>query len=165
LYALKILPLDAFRLEEFAALANVTPSAARVALRSYENSGFCTYRPQQRIWVKLRDPEPVADRIIAIEAKLSDWRRALYQASRYLDYANQSWVVLDSKVLSSARLHVDEFRHRGIGLTGISSTGEFEVECPAVARVPRLIQRFWQVNAEISRHLASHLKMVAVKGV
>ena len=39
---------------------------------------------------------------------------ALYQPSRYLDDANQSWVVLDSNVFSNARLQVDEFQHRGV---------------------------------------------------
>lgn len=107
----------------------------------------------RRAWIKRRDPSPVAERIIAIEAKLSDWRRALYQASRYLDYANQSWVVLDSKAFASACLQVDEFQHRGIGLAGVSPRGEFEVACAAVLRTPRLPQRFWLANAAISRHL------------
>ena len=166
LYALKSLPVEPFRVEDLANLANVTPSAARGVLKSYADCGFCVYRAEQGTWIKQRDPSPVAERIIAIEAKLSDWRRALYQASRYLDYANQSWVVLDSKAFANARLHVDEFQHRGIGLAGVSPTGEFEVACTAAFRTPRLPQRFWQVNAKISRHLAiSRLQMAPVEAV
>jgi hypothetical protein len=158
--------MEPFRVEDLANLANVTPSAARAVLKSYADCGFCMYRADQGTWIKQRDPSPVAERIIAIEAKLSDWRRALYQASRYLDYANQSWVVLDSKAFANARLHVDEFQHRGIGLAGVSPRAEFEVACTAVLRTPRLPQRFWQVNAEISRHLAaSRLQMAPVEAV
>lgn len=166
LYALKSLPLEPFRVEDLANLANVTPSAARSVLKSCADCGFCVYRSDQGTWIKQRDPSPMAERIIAIEAKLSDWRRALYQASRYLDYANQSWVVLDSKAFASAFLQVDEFQQRGIGLAGVSPRGEFEVACTAVLRTPRLPQRFWQVNAEISRHLAaSRLQMTPVETV
>jgi len=166
LYALKSLPTAPFSLEDFAALTNVSSSAARVALKSYQDAGFCVYAGDKGTWTKVRDPSPVAEKIIAIEAKLSDWRRALYQASRYTDYATQSWVVLDSKAFPSARLHLDEFQHRGIGLAGVSFTGEFEIACSAQSRGPRLPQRFWQANAEISRHLAaSRLQMAPVEGV
>ena len=85
LYALKSLSTEPFRVEDLANLANVTPSAARGVLKSYADCGFCAYRADQGMWIKQRDPSPVAERIIAIEAKLSDWRRALYQASRYLE--------------------------------------------------------------------------------
>ena len=103
LNALKALPMEPFRVEDFANFANVAPSPARSVLKSYADCGFCVYRADQGTWIKQRDPRPVADRIIAIEAKLSDWRRALYQASRYLDYATQSWVVLDSNATCRVR--------------------------------------------------------------
>jgi hypothetical protein len=35
-------------------------------------------------------PEPVAKKIVAIEAKLRDWRRALYQAAQHVAYASQA---------------------------------------------------------------------------
>jgi len=70
------------------------------------------------------------------------------------------------RAFANARLHVDEFQHRGVGLAGVSPRGEFEVACTAVRRTPRLPQRFWQANAEISRHLAaSQLQMAPVEAV
>jgi hypothetical protein len=131
----------------------VSESSAHGILTAYTDADYCVYKPGERVWVKTRDPVPVVDRIVALEAKLRDWRRALYQAVQYASYAFESWVVLDIASLHSALVHVDEFERRGVGLLGLSADGESEVVSTAVRRQPRNHERFWRANAEIVRRL------------
>ena len=166
-YALRCLPLGTpVTALEFASSLNVTPTYSRTILGRFEDSGFCTSDESRRSWTKMIQPEPIADKIVAVELKLSDWRRALYQASRYLDFATHTWVVLDERALDRARTHVEEFANRGIGLAAITPRGDLHVETPAANRGPRLLGRFWHMNAEISRRLnESRLQVPAVEAV
>jgi hypothetical protein len=153
-YALYSLPCEApFTPEQLAALANVTPASARSILRTFRHSGFCEQTAQGGAWIKTAQPEPVATRIVAVEAKLRDWRRALYQATQHAAYASHSWVVLDMAALPNARRHVHEFSVRGVGLAGLSLDGDLDVVTEATARSPRLRSQYWQANAEIARRL------------
>ena len=45
---------------------------------------------------------PPFERLIAIEAKISDWQRVLVQAYRNLQFADESWVVLDHTYIRPA---------------------------------------------------------------
>lgn len=62
--------------------------------------------------VALRDE----DQIIAFEAKLKDWRKALDQAYRNTCFAHRSYVVLPEKAALNAYRFVREFQYRGVGL-------------------------------------------------
>jgi hypothetical protein len=153
-YALHCLPHEEpFTSGQLAALANVSLASARSVLRIFGESGFCEQVPQSRQWIKTSQPEPIATRIVAVEAKLRDWRRALYQAAQHAAYATHSWVVLDLAALPNARRHVHEFENRGVGLAGLSTDGEIEVVLEACENAPRLHSRYWQANAEIARRL------------
>lgn len=168
-YALKWLPFrEQFELAWFAKALNVPSDRARVVLNSYQQAGFCQLDTQSKTWCKVSQPTSPIDRMIAIEAKLRDWRRALYQASRYMDYAHQSWVVLDGSALRNALLHVDEFARRGVGLLALCRSGEIEIASRAAHRAPRSPHRFWQMSAEMARRLSTealvpqHLPIEAV---
>jgi hypothetical protein len=56
------------------------------------------------------------ERLVAFEAKLTDWRRAFLQAYRSTAYANLTYVLLPAAVAHRAFAHKDEFEFRGIGL-------------------------------------------------
>jgi hypothetical protein len=153
-YALHCLPHEEpFTSDHLAALANVSLASARSVLRVFGESGFCEQVPQSRQWIKTSQPEPIATRIVAVEAKLRDWRRALYQAAQHTAYASHSWVVLDLTALPNARRYEHEFENRGVGLAGLSTDGEIEVVVEASENTPRLHSRYWQANAEIARRL------------
>lgn len=153
-YALKCLPYrSSFTLDWFAQAFCATTSYARGILQLYASAGFCHRDACDRSWSKIEEPRPIAEKIVAVEAKLRDWRKALYQATRYLDYAAQSWVVLDRSALSAALPHVDGFWQRGIGLMGLGRHGELEVVSHARNRTPRMIARFWHVNTETARRV------------
>ncbi|MDB5169000.1 MAG: hypothetical protein JWO41_356 [Candidatus Saccharibacteria bacterium] len=61
--------------------------------------------------------------VVAIEAKLKDWRRGLYQAYRYKDYANKSYLALYSPYVHRALKEIDEFRKYNVGLIEVSDEG------------------------------------------
>lgn len=64
--------------------------------------------------------------VIAIEFKLSNWRRALLQAFRYRNFANESYVILDRAHAARAIDTVKEFREANIGLITINTDGVVE---------------------------------------
>jgi hypothetical protein len=154
LYALTRLPLETpVTAKSFAAEYGVSESKAAEVLNAYAKASYCELSVFDRSWVKRRDPSVIAERIVAIEAKLRNWRRALYQAVQYASFASECWVVMDKHHLPSISVHIDEFERRGIGLLGLSQNAEVEFVSAAVRRLPRMPERFWQANAEISKRL------------
>lgn len=57
-----------------------------------------------------------AVKVIAFEAKLTNWRYAIQQAKSYQRYADLSYVVLPSSSCNLAVKHSKEFENLGIGL-------------------------------------------------
>lgn len=57
-----------------------------------------------------------ADALIAIEAKLKDWKCALHQAYRNTCFAHQSFVLLPKPAALTAFAFRAEFEKRGVGL-------------------------------------------------
>ena len=64
--------------------------------------------------------------VIAFEAKLSDWRRAIYQAYRNTTFALRSYVVLPEHVARRAQKSPDTFMNYGVGLCACAD-GELSV--------------------------------------
>lgn len=56
------------------------------------------------------------DRLLAFEAKLSDWKRAYFQAYRNAAYADRVYVLLPENTVHRALKDREEFEFRGIGL-------------------------------------------------
>lgn len=54
--------------------------------------------------------------MIAIEFKLKNWKRALKQAFRYRNFANEVYVVLDQEQSKSALDNIDLFERANVGL-------------------------------------------------
>lgn len=59
----------------------------------------------------------------AFEAKLSNWKRAHFQAFRYKAFANMSYVILDNDHVSSALKNIEIFERSNIGLISIDYSG------------------------------------------
>jgi hypothetical protein len=64
--------------------------------------------------------------VIAFEAKLSDWRRAIYQAYRSTTFALRSYVVLPERVARRAEKSPEMFMNYGVGLCACAD-GELSV--------------------------------------
>jgi len=64
-----------------------------------------------------------ANTLLAIEAKLSDWRWALHQAYRNTCFAHRSFVLLPKLAAMRASSFLIEFERRGVGLCYIDHAG------------------------------------------
>lgn len=95
---------------------------------------------------------PVRD-VVAIEAKLRDWRRALVQAYRYIQFASQSWVLLDAKQANGALRNLDAFQTAGIGLATLSVSGVLTVCVPARVVPPNSAPPFWRSQSLFCKRL------------
>lgn len=65
--------------------------------------------------------------IIAIELKLKNWKKALIQAFKYRNFANQSYVIIDEKNLSNAVKNIDNFKQSNIGLASFNKNKELRI--------------------------------------
>ena len=61
--------------------------------------------------------------VIAFEAKLTDWRRAIHQAYRNTTFALRSYVVLPDQVARRAEGSTDLFTSHGVGLCACAARG------------------------------------------
>ena len=61
--------------------------------------------------------------LIAVEAKLSDWRQALHQAYRNTCFAHRSFVLLPKRTAFKAVSFLVEFERRGVGLCYVGESG------------------------------------------
>lgn len=130
----------------------VTRRTASNILKEFELAGYC-HRASKKsdIWIKFKQPTKTTKQVIAIEAKLKNWQRALKQAYRYLEYANQSWVLLDKKHSSSAVRNLDEFKRLNIGLKVISTDDKIDVIWSPDPRRPKSDISSWQASASLTK--------------
>lgn len=153
-YALKALPYrKTFDLDMLRKLTGLSKKTALKVLNEYINAGFC--RKNSLGWIKEKQPRPPVVQMHAIEAKLRDWRKALYQASRYLDFAHQSWVLLDNKYCHLALENSREFTRRSIGLLTVSPNGDFKVLINAKTSAPRSQISYWNANVTLMRNIST----------
>ncbi len=61
--------------------------------------------------------------IIAIEAKVRDWKSGIRQAMRYKEYADYSYLAIYEKNIGSCLNNIAIFEQLGIGLIGVSDEG------------------------------------------
>jgi hypothetical protein len=74
--------------------------------------------------------------VVAIEAKLDKWRRALFQAQRYRAFANASYVTVPEPKASRLLQHRRQFRKTGVGLICVDERLRTQVPIRAVFRRP-----------------------------
>jgi len=63
--------------------------------------------------------------VVAIEAKLKLWKKALHQAERYKQFSNRAFVAMDADAAPRDPFDTQVFREKGIGLCAVSP-GEIE---------------------------------------
>lgn len=98
---------------------------------------------------------PPFEKIIAVEAKLSEWQRVLVQAYRNLQFADESWVVLDHACIRPALVHLERFKVTGVGLASIARNRQgLFVHLPAASVGPMSITKRWQAQAVLAARAA-----------
>jgi hypothetical protein len=95
--------------------------------------------------------------VVAVEAKLHDWGRALTQAYRNRQFATQSWVVLDAHYPVS-EVAIDAFERAGVGLAACSMTGQLRFYVKSRTMRPVSLQRSWVAQAVVARSQRQALK-------
>lgn len=84
---------------------------------------------EDNISIKIvRDYEFAVRDCFAIEAKLSNWRRALNQAHRYKWFSNESYVFMPIENVWPALKNIELFKELGVGLASVSSDCKIKVE-------------------------------------
>jgi hypothetical protein len=66
----------------------------------------------------IKNVDAVTKNLIAIEAKLSDWKAGLEQATRYKQYANEVYIAISSEYIN--KVDKDLLRDMNIGLMSVS---------------------------------------------
>jgi hypothetical protein len=106
-----------------------SPSYVRAALLSFlERAGYII-RVRPGAYAKVNGFIPIAREVIAVEAKVSDWRKGAIQAKRHRSFANRVYLAIAAAY--SHRVHTDLLRRHGIGLLSVSrGTVEEVLESP-----------------------------------
>ena len=95
---------------------------------------------------------PPFETIISIEAKLSDWSRALVQAYRNRQFADESWVVLDHRYYKPAASQIDRFQRSGVGLASVDIEGNLYIHHRAPSSSIDKTKR-WHAQAALARRV------------
>jgi hypothetical protein len=66
-------------------------------LKKLEKDGYVK-RTEKNLYFKVNGWIPMAKELIAIEAKMKDWRRGFLQANRYKSFANKVYLAIPSKI-------------------------------------------------------------------
>jgi hypothetical protein len=153
-YTLRNLPYrKLFSTAEFSTSASVAASQARKLLSGMAQAGYIRQSDDSDIWIKVRQPLPITNEIIAIEAKLTKWKSALSQATRYRHFAHQSWVLLDSRSRGGAIDNLQDFQRFNIGLMSIDRAGSLFVHFSPAKAKPKSPQLFWMANVRLAKKL------------
>jgi len=66
-------------------------------------------------------------KIITIEVKLKNWKRALQQAYKYRSFSDIAFICMDEKNINPALANIDMFKRSNIGLISINAKNELKV--------------------------------------
>lgn len=116
-----IAPMSALRpsvdlkIDDFCATFGLSRAAALNRLRQYEQAGF-VQRNDLNTFKVIREYKEVTDVVVSIEAKLRDWKRALFQARRYSRFSDMSFVLLDGAQGRPALQNLSSFIKCNVGL-------------------------------------------------
>jgi len=150
-YTLRALPFKkSFSIEYLVSLSGTSENSAKKALNKFINAGYCVKKDGDE-YIKVRQPKPLCSSIIAIEAKLRDWKKALWQASRYRIFSTESWVILDQYRANAAKLNIDEFKKFNIGLATISIDGNYEEIYSPTPEEYKSELAFWKANSLLAK--------------
>jgi hypothetical protein len=109
-----------------------------------------------------REVVPAVNRIIAIEAKLSDWRGGLEQAGRYRSFADRSYLALPEPI--AAKIAASEWapgiRESGVGIIAVGSHVRILMSAQRGIRRGDEGVRVWAEESEFSEALGEPRRLV-----
>lgn len=95
--------------------------------------------------------------VATVEAKNTDWKRAIAQAARNTVIAHQSYVALPERQASAA---IDDGNRKrlGIGVISVNVDGTAEIRVQARARRPLLWKYYFELASEAAKNLQRGMK-------
>lgn len=118
-------------LDTLAKAAGITNSSARQIAKELVEISRLKYSTNMQVFELDPIKVPPFSPLVSIEAKLNDWKRALVQAYRYLQFSNESWVLIDHAHCLNASKHINLFSSYGIGLASFSRDGKLYIHIKA----------------------------------
>ena len=108
-------------------------------------------------YAKINGWLPIGKELIAIEAKLNDWKRGFYQANRYKAFADKTYLAVPPKI--SDLVEIPLLKKHGVGLIIFDvSTGKKQIGLQAeskrtlnIAKRDFASEYFW--NLELRKQL------------
>jgi hypothetical protein len=124
----------------------VTERTAVTILRRLALDGFAEISSQAR-FRRTVALHPVFTRFIVVEAKLSEWQKALHQARAHAAFAHEVYVALDAAHAARVRRAAGIYAESGIGLITVASSGTVTWRLQPKRRRPALLQRMQAAEA------------------
>lgn len=109
-------------IDEFTELYGYSKKTAMLQIREYENAGFIELL-NDNIFIVKKEYKSVVENVVAIEAKLKNWKQALKQAYRYRRFSDFSIVLMDADNVTPALKAENVFMEYGIGLASLNEKG------------------------------------------
>jgi len=104
---------ESFTVRDAKTILKTSPGIAGFAVRKLLNDGYITtIRHGNYIKTAIVQPEPL--KLVAIEAKLHDWRQGILQARRYKSFTDESYLAILSRYAKN--IDPDLLRVHDIGL-------------------------------------------------
>ncbi len=122
---------------ELTCRVGVTPAVLRRWLRAVMEAKLAVETKDFRYRAVSSRSFPSVE-ICSFELKLKDWKRALYQATRYRSFSHRVFVVMPPESACSAFIHEDLFRKANIGLVSHDRNGKSRVIIRPSKRQPRV---------------------------
>ncbi len=139
---------------DLASCLGTSESGAQKVIAQLMAAGLATYT-QQNLTLGAIATLPF-ERVIAVEAKLSEWQRVLVQAYRNLQFADESWVVLDHACVRPALAQLERFKSTGVGLASMDRvTQNLIIHLSAAASGPVSMTKRWQAQAVLAARAVS----------
>ncbi len=142
---------------ELAACIGASKSSAQRLLSQLYAAGLA--RPTSIGFAIASVATPPFQKIIAVEAKLSNWQHALVQAYRNFQFADESWVVLDHRFARPAIAQIDRFKTSGVGLVSIDRALGLFVHHTADNSGPVSLGKRWQAQAVLASRSKNSLSL------
>lgn len=137
-------------LDEFLSSYSLSNRIGQKQLQEYVLAGFLLKLAPRKFEV-LQEYKFITDEVIAIEAKLRDWKKALLQANRYKRFSDFSFVLLDEVYASPALANLAVFENQNIGLVTMNKTN-FKIHLFPQQKNLKKNEYFMRVNEEAYKY-------------
>ena len=111
-------------------------------LRELEKKGYIKVENNKIEVVKKVDL--ATKNLVAIEAKLFDWRAGIEQAIRYKEYSNKVYVAIENEEIS--KIDKTIFKEKNIGLMSVSKNNVKEIIKPKREKIERLDVQYYMTD-------------------